>query len=76
MADLEVTSETTVTIKLSQRYADKLEASISRALEATSKLDERRYINLVNTGTVDDLLALRTALRHVREVWDDAHPAS
>jgi hypothetical protein len=65
---LEATAETVVTIKLSKEHAVKLAHSLGRALEATSHLDpSSRYTALVNTGTIDDLLSLKTALFTVTE---------
>jgi hypothetical protein len=65
---IEVTAKTVVTINLSSAAADKLERSLGRALEAFYHMDPSpRYTALVNTGTMDDLLALRLALTSVAE---------
>ena len=60
--DLEVTAETVITLKMSKPYASKLAHSLGRALEAFDHLGPDRRTTLVNTRTVDDLLALKTAL--------------
>ena len=65
--DLEVTTETVVTVKMSGVYAGKLARSLGRALESFDKLDEERRNHLVNTHTVDNLLALRMALINATE---------
>lgn len=59
---LNVTSEITVTIKMDATYADKLTRSLARALGAIGRLDLSAQGQLVNMGTVDDLLALRMAI--------------
>jgi hypothetical protein len=60
--ELEVTTETTVTIKLSGTYADRLAASLGRTLAVIDHVGTERYEQLVNTNTIDDLLDLKTAL--------------
>lgn len=62
---IEVTAETVITVKLTAAYASKLEASLSRALTAIGRMDHDRRAQLVNTHTVDDLLALRQSLLSV-----------
>jgi len=64
---LEATAETVVTLKLSKEYAVKLARSLGRALETVNHLDDRLRVNLINAGTIDDLLALKTALFTVTE---------
>jgi len=71
---IEIRRETKYLVTFGQPYAEKLECSLGRALEALGKLEssadtaQRRYYQvLVNTGTVDDLVAFRTALVNARE---------
>jgi hypothetical protein len=67
MSGLEGKREVTVTLALGEAYAERLERSLGRALEALGKLDDARYQQLVNTATVDDLLALRLTIRNTLE---------
>jgi hypothetical protein len=61
-AELEVTSETVVTVRLGGEYAAKVAHSLGRVLASIDHLDHDRREQLVNTHTVDDLVALKTAL--------------
>lgn len=65
--ELEVTTETTVIVKMSGDRAGKTFRSIQRAMTQLDKLDPAVYTQLVNTHTIDDLLALATALRNALE---------
>jgi hypothetical protein len=64
---LEATSETIVIVKMSGDYAGRVYRSIQRVLPAIDKLDPAARTQLVNTGTVDDLLAMATVLRESLE---------
>lgn len=63
--ELEATSETTIMVRFSGPQAIKTVGSLSRVLTAIDKLSPEHRTRLVNTGTVDDLLALRTAMQNV-----------
>jgi hypothetical protein len=57
-----VTRTTTYAVELDEEYAGKLMRSLGRVLAAVDHLDPGARTLLVNTHTVDDLLALKTAL--------------
>lgn len=61
---LRVNRTATYTIELDEETAGKLMRSLGRVMNVLGNLDqqEERYQWLVNTHTVDDLLALKTAL--------------
>lgn len=60
---LESSCEITITIKMSEEYAAKLERSLGRIMQAAGDhLAPERYTPLVNTATIDHLLALRMAI--------------
>lgn len=59
---LKVTRTAAYTVELDEAYAGKLARSLGRVLAAIDHLDPTIRDQLVNTHTVDDLLALRTAL--------------
>jgi hypothetical protein len=64
---LKVTRTVTYTVEMDEGYAGKLAHSLGRVLEAVERLDSRHRQNLVNTHTVDDLLALKTAIYMAQE---------
>jgi hypothetical protein len=64
---LEVTREVKVTLTFNEDYAKKTERALNRALAATQKLPIPHYEALVNTGTIDNLLALREAIINALE---------
>jgi hypothetical protein len=66
-AELEATAETTITVKFSGEYAARIMASLGRILTSVDHMDPERRVQLVNTHTVDDLLALKTALLNATE---------
>jgi hypothetical protein len=62
MSELEANAETTVTLRMSEKYARKVLGSLGRTLSTIDKLDPCRRGHLVNLGTVDDLLSVKTAI--------------
>jgi hypothetical protein len=64
---LKVKRRGTVVVTMDDEYAGKVWRSLGRAMDALGHMDqqEQRYEQLVNTGTIDDLLALRTAIINV-----------
>ena len=60
----EIETQRTFLLDMDDEYANKLSVALGRALSAFSHLDENSatYQTLVNTHTIDTLLALRTAL--------------
>lgn len=64
--ELEVTAETVITIKMSGEYAKKLERSLGSLLDAAPH-PSSRYTQLVNTGVIDNVAALRLALIQATE---------
>jgi hypothetical protein len=69
MSDLEVKRETTVTLTLSEAYAEKTQDCLGQVLNALGQLPEagKWYQGLVNIGAIDNLLALRTAINNALE---------
>ncbi len=66
---LEVTKKSTYTVTMDDLYATKLTSALGRILNASSEMDQRSnpYVQLVNTGTIDTLLSLKTALHRALE---------
>jgi hypothetical protein len=60
----EIETQRTFLVDMDEEYADKLNAALGRALSALSHLDANSatYQSLVNTHTIDTLLAFRGAL--------------
>jgi hypothetical protein len=67
--DIEITAERVVTIKLSEGYAGELERALTRVLTALDhpSMEAARRSELAHTGTLERLLALKTALASVAE---------
>lgn len=59
---LEVTAETVVTVKMSEEYAGKMIGSVGRVLAAVDHMTDGQRTQLVNTGTIDNLVALRNGM--------------
>jgi hypothetical protein len=61
---LEVTRKATYTVTMDDLYATKLTSALGRILNTVSEMDQRAnpYVQLVNTGTIDTLLSIKTAL--------------
>ena len=59
---LKASREVTISVTMDEAYAGKLERSLLRALTAVEKINGEAYDQLVNTGTVDDLVSLRTVI--------------
>jgi hypothetical protein len=59
---LKVNRTTAYAVELDEEYAGKLMRSLGRVLTAVDRMDPNMRTGLVNTHTVDDLLALKTAL--------------
>lgn len=59
---LKASREVTINVTMDETYAGKLERSLLRVLTAVEKNNGAVYDQLVNTGTVDDLVSLRTVI--------------
>lgn len=59
---MQVKCESTYTVTLDTAEMGKLARALGRAMEALPHLPSAEYSRLVSLGTVDQLLALRTAL--------------
>jgi hypothetical protein len=59
---LKVTRTAAYTVELDEEYAGKLMRSLGRILTAVDHMPPAHRTQLVNTHTIDDLLALKTAL--------------
>lgn len=59
---MKATRESTYTVTLNAEEAGKLSRALNRALTATEHMTPARRGQLVNTGTIDQLLALRMVL--------------
>jgi hypothetical protein len=62
--NFKIETQRTFLVDMDDEYANKLSVALGRALNAFRFLDEKSatYQTLVNTHTIDTLLALRTAL--------------
>lgn len=59
---LKASREVTITVTMDETYAGKLERSLIRVLTAVENTNGAVYDQLVNKGTVDDLISLRTVI--------------
>jgi hypothetical protein len=64
---LKVSRAATYTVEMDEVYAAKLARSLGRVLAAVGRLEPGARTQLVSTHTVDDLLALKTALLLAQE---------
>lgn len=62
MAGLKVKRETMITISMEEETARTMSRAMNRLLTSVDHLDTARRTQLVNTGTIDAVLAMRMAI--------------